>query len=145
MNTNCFHLTWSQWMHSSIKERVIFQMTGGSCILFASQFCKPPLLPQGHQTNHKVMPQAAQQQREAAELTARPEQYSCGSRAGAWKAAHCSGFFCFGELKSKDVQPAGWRPKDIWGIIKYDPHLPFFCLQQGRGVRLFNCRSFYWL
>lgn len=63
-------------MRSSVKEKVIFQMTGGCCILFASQFYKPPLLPQGHQTNHKVMPQAVQQQRqqrEEAELTARLE------------------------------------------------------------------------
>lgn len=61
-------------MHSSVKERVIFQMTGGCCILFASQFCIPSLLAQGHQTNREVVPQAVHQQRwqrEDAELTAR--------------------------------------------------------------------------
>lgn len=61
-------------MHNSVKERVIFQMTGGCCILFASQFYIPPLLLRGHQTDHKVMPQAVQQQRrhrEDAEVTGR--------------------------------------------------------------------------
>lgn len=60
-------------MHSSVKERVIFKMTGGCCILLASQFYILPLLPPGHQTNHKVMPHAVQQQRGHrgdAELTA---------------------------------------------------------------------------
>lgn len=103
-------------MHSAVRERVLFQMTGGCCLHFASQFTH--LLCYHGGTRQTLQSgaagsaagssaQAARRAREDAGLVARPVQQGCAGRAGAGEAAQPQWLFLLWRAKSKDVQHAG--------------------------------------